>query len=81
VQDVVDIWPENQLAYEFMAGLGTRWNFVVGGKHLLATGLRWEAIYPLMDRLDLDSERWHDLRWALEVMEPAALRYMNDRAD
>lgn len=40
-------------------------------------GLRWEAIYPLMDRMQLDASGWDDLREDLEVMESAALKAMH----
>lgn len=40
-------------------------------------GLRWEAIYPLMDRLSLDPEAWDTLLSDLEVMERAALEVIN----
>ena len=36
-------------------------------------GLRYEAIYPLMDRMNLSTEEWDDLLADLEVMERAAL--------
>lgn len=41
------------------------------------TGLRWEAIYPLMDRLNLTDEAWGALLADLEVMERAALEVIN----
>ena len=40
-------------------------------------GLRWEAIYPLMDRLALEPDAWDDLRNDLEVMECAALEMIH----
>lgn len=43
-------------------------------------GLRWEALYPLMDRLGLDPEQWNALHDDLMVMEPAALQTMRDNA-
>jgi hypothetical protein len=41
------------------------------------TGLRWEAIYPLMDRLNLEPDAWDALLSDLEVMERAALEVLN----
>lgn len=35
--------------------------------------LRWEAIYPLLDRLFPEREDWLDITHQLEVMEAAAL--------
>ena len=43
-------------------------------------GLRWEAIYPMMDRLSLDEDGWNDLHDALSVMELAAIDTMREFA-
>lgn len=53
--------------------VGTRWVSGMGG----ISGLRWEAIYPLMDRLQLEPEAWDDLLADMEVMERAALEVLN----
>ena len=42
-------------------------------------GLRYEAIYPLMDRMNLSAEEWDDLLADLEVMEHAALEAMHSK--
>lgn len=39
----------------------------------MVIGVRWEAIYPLMDRLGLPPDEWDDLLHQLETMEHAAL--------
>jgi len=44
------------------------------------TGLRWEAIYPLMDRLGLSDEDWSDLLDDLGVMEAAAIDTIHEFA-
>lgn len=49
--------------------MGTRWYAGPAGP----IGLRWESIYPLMDRMGLTAEEWDTLRADLEVMERAAL--------
>lgn len=36
-------------------------------------GLRWEAIYPLMERLQLAPAEWDELHHDLQVMEPEAI--------
>ena len=36
-------------------------------------GLRWEAIYPLVDRLGPDRDDWLELVQHLEIMEAAVL--------
>ncbi len=53
--------------------IGTRWVHASGGMGAVITGVRWEAMYPLIDRLNLPPGDWEDLLGALEVMEQAAL--------
>jgi hypothetical protein len=53
--------------------LGTRWVHASGGMGAVVIGVRWEAVYPLIDRLNLPPDEWADLLAALEVMEQAAL--------
>jgi hypothetical protein len=43
-------------------------------------GLRWEAIYPLMDRLGLDAADWQALHDDLMVLEHAALDVFHEFA-
>lgn len=43
------------------------------------TGLRWESIYPLIDRLGLDGAAWDEFLSDLEVMERAALSVINEK--
>lgn len=40
-------------------------------------GLRWEAIYPLIDRMGLDGPDWDQWVADLEVMEQSALEVIN----
>ena len=68
----MEVWPDNWTAFLFFRRLGTRWCVGMGG----ATGIRWEAVYPLMDRLGLEPEQWDELLQDLEVMESAALTQM-----
>ena len=69
-----EIWECNLQAFQFFRRIGTRW--VVGGMGGV-TGIRWEAVYPLMDRLGLDAPAWDALLSDLEVMEQAALVEIN----
>lgn len=43
-------------------------------------GLRWEAIYPLIDRLELAGPDWDDLQEAVMVLEIAAIDTMREFA-
>lgn len=40
-------------------------------------GFRYEAIYPLLDRMATDPEHWKALLFDLEVIERAALKEIN----
>ena len=67
------MWPENEPALRIFARIGTRWQYASGGMGAMVIGVRWEAIYPLMDRLGLPPDEWDDLLHQLETMEHAAL--------
>lgn len=43
-------------------------------------GLRWEAIYPLMDRLELGGPEWDVLHSDLMVLEDSAINTMQEFA-
>ena len=70
----IEIWECNLQAFQFFQRIGTRW--VMGGMGGV-TGIRWEAVYPLLDRLNLAPEAWDALLSDLEVMERAALVEIN----
>lgn len=75
--DIVEVWPENWPALQMFQRIGTRWNFgAMGG----VSGIHWEAVYPLMDRLGLNANEWDALLGDLEIMEHAALEVMNRKA-
>lgn len=46
----------------------------------LPLGLRWEAIYPLMDRMELTGPEWDALHDDLMVLEGAAMDTMQEFA-
>lgn len=65
------MWPDNERALALFQRVGTRWAYPpMGGT---PCGLRWEAIYPLMDRLQLPPDEWEDLHSDLMAMEAAAV--------
>lgn len=43
-------------------------------------GLRWEAIFPMMDRMGLSSGEWEDLHDDLQVMERSAIETIREFA-
>jgi hypothetical protein len=76
--DIIEVWPDNERAYELFRRVGTRWMIPpMGG---VPIGLRWEALYPLMDRMGLDESEWNDLHDSLMVMESAAIDTMHEFA-
>lgn len=75
---MIEVWPDNERALGIFARIGTRWQMnPMGG---LPHGLRWEAIYPLMDRLELAGTDWDSLLNDLELMESVALKTMAEFA-
>lgn len=76
--DIVEVWPENLPSLKMFQRIGTRWVFgAMGG----VAGIRWEAVYPLMDRLGLEPAEWDALLSDLEIMEHAAMEVMNRKDD
>ncbi len=76
--EIIEVWPDNELAYLIFQQIGTRWRYPpMGGAPY---GLDWLAVYPLMDRQALDNDEWNDLQTALMVMEGAAVKTMAEFA-
>lgn len=71
----VDVWPENWPVVELFARLGTQWNIGMSGP----TGLRYEAIYPLLDRLLPADDDWQQAFSDLQAMERAALDALREK--
>lgn len=75
---VIEVWPDNWEAFELFARCQTQWNVGMGGR----CGLRYEALYPLLDRATETPDRWQELFDDVRVMEYAALKQMaEDAAD
>lgn len=66
---VIEVWPENWPSFQLFAKLDTQWN--VGGNGLV--GLRYEVIYPLLDRVSKDDDEWESLFSDIRHMERIAL--------
>ncbi len=75
--DDVEIWPQNWPAFLLFTSLQTQWNVGMGGR----TGLRYEALYPLLDRQAEDPGKWQQLFDDVRVMEYAALKQMSDDSE
>ena len=77
VENVVEVWEENWQSVSFFLRVGrTRWAHGFSGP----IGLRYEAIYPLMDRMNLSTDEWDALHEDLEIMEQAALECIHAKA-
>jgi hypothetical protein len=55
----------------------TQWTVGFGGR----TGLRYEALYPLLDRMGLPQDEWEDLFDDVRTLEIAALTQMNEDSE
>lgn len=71
----MEILPENFAAFQLLSRIGTRWNVGMSG----VIGIRHEAVYPLMDRMNLEPDEWDALLADLEVMERAAIPVINEK--
>jgi hypothetical protein len=77
-EEVISVWPENWQAFELFTRLQTQWQVGMAGP----TGLRYEAAYPLIDRVAKDDQQWDELLEDLRTLEIAALNQMAQyRAD
>lgn len=76
MQSATEVWPDNGPAYEIFTTVQTQWNVGMGGR----CGLRYEALYPLLDRATDTPERWQELFDDVRIMEYAALQQMGDDA-
>ena len=70
-----EVWPENWRVVALFVTLRTQWQTGMGG----ATGLRYEAVYPLLDRQYIDPDEWDQAFDDVRVMEAAALRAMREK--
>lgn len=72
------MWPDNERAMDMFRRVGTRWAYgAMGG---VPNGLRWEAIYPIIDHMGLPAAEWDDLVDSMQVMEVAAIATMHRHA-
>lgn len=74
----MEVWPDNERALGIFRKVGTRWKLPPMGT--VPVGLQWEAIYPLMDRLELTGPEWDDLHDDLMTLEVAAIDTMREFA-
>jgi hypothetical protein len=68
------VWPENWRVFQLFASLSTQWFAGIGG----SSGLRYETLYPLLDRAAASPEEWDELFDDVRVMEQAAMAAMQE---
>jgi hypothetical protein len=73
--DPVELWPENQPAFDLFCSVQTQWRVGMSG----ATGLDYVPLFHLMERLELSKEAWQQMFDDVRVIESAALAEMNKR--
>lgn len=71
-EECQEVWPENWQAFQIFLRVGTQWRAGTLG----ATGLDYNALYPLLDRADGD---WDDLFDCVRAMEQIALDEMRKK--
>jgi len=70
----VEVWPENWETLLFFVSLQTQWTLAVGMGGGARIGLRYEAVYPLLDRIAAaDQEEWDRLFADVRHMERVVL--------
>ncbi len=72
-EDPLEIWPENEVAFELFLSLRSQWLVGMAG----ATGLNYGVLFHKMDRMELTPERYDELESQVRVLEYAALNEMN----
>lgn len=75
--DEIVVWDENAAAFDLFARLRTQWNVGMSGP----TGLRYEALYPLLNRVAKTDAEWDELFSDVQTMEAAALNQINEDND
>ena len=71
----MEVLPENWASLMFFIGLQTQWSWAVGAAGGNRTGLRYEAVYPLLDRWTKgEPEEWERLFADVQHMEMAVLQ-------
>jgi len=72
--EILEIWPENWKSWRLFCQVSSQWRTGMGG----ATGLCYEAVYPLIDRAADNPDEWDDLFEDVATMERAALTAMHE---
>jgi hypothetical protein len=71
------VWPENWPALQIFVRVKTQWACSFSG----VLGLRYEAVYPLIDRATSDPQEWEHLMDGVQALESGALEEMSRKDD
>ena len=74
-EQIIEVWPENWQAFALFFRLKTQWQAGFNGP----VGLRYEALYPLLDREAESAEEWDSLFDDVREIEAGALQAINDK--
>lgn len=69
---VVEVWPENWPAVDLFVRVGTQWRVGMGG----ASGLDYNVVWRMIDRLRLGAEQEDDLFEDIQHLEREAMKAM-----
>lgn len=73
-EESIEVWPENWDVLNLFVRLQTQWSWAVGMGGGGRLGLRYEAVYPLLDRMaNGDQDEWNVLFADIQAMERAVL--------
>jgi len=73
----VEIWPENWQALQVFLGMATQWRVSMGMSGMIWSGLDYNALPIVEDRLGVAADLRADTFNRLRIMEAAARRALN----
>lgn len=69
------MWPDNWDAVILFQRMGRQWRTGMNG----ATGLDFNVLFRMMDRMNLTPSRYDELEYEITVLEGAALEAMHEK--
>ena len=72
-EETVEVWPDNWKTWCLFERLATQWRFGMNGR----TGLDYGAVYGLLDRLELSTDKWWATFNDIQRLEVAAMEAMH----
>ena len=67
-----EVWPENWPIFRLFSMMSSQWDVGMNGP----TGLKYQVLFDLMDRSQLDGDEWWGAFDDIRAMESAALKAM-----